>query len=256
MCLTNRAAHSAEAGRDGHVQVGKKGWEQADVAAGPLFVSVQPAALQGRRTYAAFTALLDNYERCEIVGTQPLYTVIELDAQYYPSRLADACTPNTFNERLWWACQCGDLRGRRDRRAPPHGSADHRADGGTNRGMWTLVVAALTSKASAGRAAEIAGTRRETGRAERTTQQEAGEEHAFLEAVTASRPMQYVHQYLAAKVPGQAAPLHDCFGLVTSGSSGHPIGHDCKKYHSKGRGFILVEVASMWPAILGTIHST
>ena len=48
----------------GREQVGKKGWEQADVAAGPLFVRVDPAALQARRTYATFTALLNNYERC------------------------------------------------------------------------------------------------------------------------------------------------------------------------------------------------
>ena len=34
------------------------------------------------------------------------------------------------------------------------------------------------------------------------TQEEVAEERAFLEAVTASRPMQYVHQYLAMKVPG------------------------------------------------------
>lgn len=33
------------------------------------------------------------------------------------------------------------------------------------------------------------------------TQQEQAEEVAFLEAVTATTPMQYVHNYLASKVP-------------------------------------------------------
>ena len=41
---------------------------------------------------------------------------------------------------------------------------------------------------------------RETGVAENVTEQERGEEHAFLAAVCDSRPMQYVHQYLARKV--------------------------------------------------------
>ena len=36
--------------------------------------------------------------------------------------------------------------------------------------------------------------------AESVTEQERGEEHAFLAAVCESRPMQYVHQYLARKV--------------------------------------------------------
>lgn len=35
------------------------------------------------------------------------------------------------------------------------------------------------------------------------TQQEQGEEHNFLDAVMATAPMQYVHNYLAQKV----APL-------------------------------------------------
>ena len=41
---------------------------------------------------------------------------------------------------------------------------------------------------------------RTTGTAEKVTQQEQGEEMAFLEAVTVTPPMQYVHQYLARKV--------------------------------------------------------
>ena len=57
------SAALAEVTRAWPGQVGKKGWEQGDVAAGPLFVRVDPNALQQRRTYAAFTALLDNYER-------------------------------------------------------------------------------------------------------------------------------------------------------------------------------------------------
>ena len=36
--------------------------------------------------------------------------------------------------------------------------------------------------------------------AETVTAQERAEEQAFLTAVTATRPMQYVHQYLARKV--------------------------------------------------------
>ncbi|EIE27711.1 hypothetical protein COCSUDRAFT_45961 [Coccomyxa subellipsoidea C-169] len=46
---------------------------------------------------------------------------------------------------------------------------------------------------------------RTTGTAEKVTQQEQGEEMAFLEVVTATPPMQYVHQYLARKnlVAGQ-----------------------------------------------------
>ncbi len=44
-------------------QVGKKSYQQEDVAARPLFASVNDQALQSRRTYAAFCSLLDNYER-------------------------------------------------------------------------------------------------------------------------------------------------------------------------------------------------
>ena len=44
-------------------QVGKKSYQQDDVAARPLFASVNDQALQSRRTYAAFCSLLDNYER-------------------------------------------------------------------------------------------------------------------------------------------------------------------------------------------------
>ena len=36
--------------------------------------------------------------------------------------------------------------------------------------------------------------------AERVTQQEQAEEHSFLAAVMQTRPMQYVHSYLAQKV--------------------------------------------------------
>ena len=41
---------------------------------------------------------------------------------------------------------------------------------------------------------------RNTGVAERVTQKEQGEEHSFLDAVMQTRPMQYVHSYLAQKV--------------------------------------------------------
>ena len=41
---------------------------------------------------------------------------------------------------------------------------------------------------------------RVTGVAERVTQQEQAEEHSFLDAVMQTRPMQYVHSYLAQKV--------------------------------------------------------
>ncbi len=41
---------------------------------------------------------------------------------------------------------------------------------------------------------------RTTGVAEKVTQQEQAEEMAFLNVVTATPPMQYVHQYLARKV--------------------------------------------------------
>lgn len=46
--------------------------------------------------------------------------------------------------------------------------------------------------------------------AEKVTQQEQAEEMRFLEAVTATAPMQYVHQYLARKVlpPYLMANLH------------------------------------------------
>ncbi len=41
---------------------------------------------------------------------------------------------------------------------------------------------------------------RDTGVAEKVTQQEVQEEHSFLDAIMATRPMQYVHSYLAQKV--------------------------------------------------------
>ena len=41
---------------------------------------------------------------------------------------------------------------------------------------------------------------RETGVAEKVTQQEVQEEHNFLDAIMATKPMQYVHSYLAQKV--------------------------------------------------------
>jgi hypothetical protein len=45
------------------MQVGKKGFEDYDAAEAPLFSRVDQGALQGRRTYAAFCSLLDNYSR-------------------------------------------------------------------------------------------------------------------------------------------------------------------------------------------------
>ena len=41
---------------------------------------------------------------------------------------------------------------------------------------------------------------RNTGIAERVTPEKQAEEHNFLDAVLATRPMQYVHSYLAQKV--------------------------------------------------------
>ena len=46
------------------MQVGKRGFEDYDAAEAPLFSRVDQGALQGRRTYAAFCSLLDNYTRC------------------------------------------------------------------------------------------------------------------------------------------------------------------------------------------------
>jgi len=43
-------------------------------------------------------------------------------------------------------------------------------------------------------------TRRETGVAEEVTQPKNQEEHNFLDAIMATRPMQYVHSYLLQKV--------------------------------------------------------
>ena len=51
------------------LQVGKRCFEEYDAAPLPLFPRVDVGALQGRRTYAAFCSLLDNYERCCSVGT-------------------------------------------------------------------------------------------------------------------------------------------------------------------------------------------
>ncbi|CAL5223946.1 g6549 [Coccomyxa viridis] len=99
-----------EPGRDYQLdlQVGKKSYQQEDVAARPLFASVNDQALHSRRTYAAFCSLLDNYER-------------------------------------------------------------------------------------------------NTGVAEKVSPQKQAEEHNFLDAVMATKPMQYVHSYLAQKnlVAGQ-----------------------------------------------------
>jgi hypothetical protein len=47
---------------------------------------------------------------------------------------------------------------------------------------------------------------RNTGVVEKVTRQEQEEEMHFLEAVTATAPMQYVHQYLARKVPPTNGP--------------------------------------------------
>lgn len=45
------------------MQVGKKSYQEEDVAPEPLFTSVDPNVFQTRRTYSAFCSLLDNYER-------------------------------------------------------------------------------------------------------------------------------------------------------------------------------------------------
>ena len=55
-----------EPSRDYEINLGrgKKCFQEGDAAPQPLFVRVDAGALQGRRTFAAFCSLLDNYERC------------------------------------------------------------------------------------------------------------------------------------------------------------------------------------------------
>ena len=58
----------------------------------------------------------------------------------------------------------------------------------------------MQEKEIAGNNPELGSICRTTGVAEKVTQQEQAEEMAFLNAVAATPPMLYVHQYLARKV--------------------------------------------------------
>jgi len=79
-------------------QVGKKSYQQEDVAPRPLFASVNDQALQSRRTYAAFCSLLDNYERysCSRLSFGSRFAIDPLGPGAVQSlRCASKCTHRT-----------------------------------------------------------------------------------------------------------------------------------------------------------------